>query len=144
MEKVFIVTSGLYSDYGINAVFSSRELADNYINGDEDYRIEEYDIDTKEKNEKYIKVEMDINGNTKDVEEFYSTDDSYSDRVCFIFNYNLDKGIRYDKINQLLCYYSLNNDKTTAIKACNELRAQLIALQIWGCDEKLNLYLKRK
>lgn len=47
-NKVYIVTSGSYSDYGIREVFSSKELAQKYIDavGTDDYwEIEEYDVD---------------------------------------------------------------------------------------------------
>ena len=46
MGDIFIVTSGEYSDYGISAVFSTRELAEEYVqrNGS-DYRVEEYPLD---------------------------------------------------------------------------------------------------
>lgn len=51
--KIYIVTSGEYSSYGINAVFSTYEKAEKYIalRNDEDsswhdeYYIEEYDVD---------------------------------------------------------------------------------------------------
>lgn len=44
-KKIYIVTSGEYSDYGINAVFSTKEKANAYIqqNGTE-YNIEEYNL----------------------------------------------------------------------------------------------------
>lgn len=54
MEKVYIVTSGQYSDYGINAVFSSKEKAQEFIKNCEKidnwiyrglYYIEEWDLD---------------------------------------------------------------------------------------------------
>lgn len=44
--KIYIVTSGEYSDYGIDAVFSTKEKADEYIQQHgTDYHIEEYDLD---------------------------------------------------------------------------------------------------
>ncbi len=45
-NKVYVVTSGEYSDYSIEAVFSTVGLAESYIqqNGT-DFRIEEYNID---------------------------------------------------------------------------------------------------
>lgn len=45
-KKIYIVTSGEYSDYRINAVFSTRKLARDYIQqrGTE-YRIEVYNLD---------------------------------------------------------------------------------------------------
>lgn len=46
MEKVYIVTSGEYSDYTIEAVFSTREKAEEYVDAcGSDYRIEEYPVD---------------------------------------------------------------------------------------------------
>lgn len=51
-KKIYIVTSGEYSEYGINAVFSTKEKANAYIqqNGTE-YNIEEYILDEEVKNE---------------------------------------------------------------------------------------------
>lgn len=45
-KKIYIVTSGEYSDYGIDTVFSTKEKAKAYIqqNGT-NYNIEEYDLD---------------------------------------------------------------------------------------------------
>ena len=46
MEKIYIVTSGEYSDYQINAVFSTGEKAEEYVDAyGSDYRIEEYPVD---------------------------------------------------------------------------------------------------
>ncbi len=49
---IYIVTSGSYSDYSINAVYTKKELAEEYIKEHEkvygsrnDYLIEEYDAD---------------------------------------------------------------------------------------------------
>jgi hypothetical protein len=52
MNKIYIVTSGSYSDYQINAVFSTRELAQKYVDKFEstDYRVEEHELDTGTRN----------------------------------------------------------------------------------------------
>ena len=50
MNKVFIVTSGRYSDYQIEAVFSTREKAEAYINAkgtDNSWAVNEWDVDTE-------------------------------------------------------------------------------------------------
>lgn len=55
MAKVYIVTSGCYSDYTINVCFSTKEKAQEYINNSKktknysyrDIRIEEYELDGK-------------------------------------------------------------------------------------------------
>lgn len=49
MNKVYIVTSGAYSDYSIEKVFDNREDAEKYIclhnnDGYWNMRVEEYDI----------------------------------------------------------------------------------------------------
>lgn len=50
--KVYIVTYGEYSEYSIDAVFSTREKADEYVqfHGSE-YRVEEFDTDQEFKKE---------------------------------------------------------------------------------------------
>lgn len=46
MNKVYIVTCGEYSDYGIAAVFSTKEQAYEYVDcHGTDFRVEEYDAD---------------------------------------------------------------------------------------------------
>ena len=56
MAKIYIVTSGDYSDYGIEAVFSTKEKAEEYVQQHgTNYRIEDYDID-----EEVVKKEIKI------------------------------------------------------------------------------------
>lgn len=45
-KKIYVITSGEYSDYRVDAVYSTKELAEDFIqhNGN-DYCIEEYDLD---------------------------------------------------------------------------------------------------
>lgn len=49
--KIYIVTSGCYSDYGINAVFTDKELAEKYCTAHnkypDEYCIEEYEADSE-------------------------------------------------------------------------------------------------
>ena len=45
-EKIYIVTSGYYSDYGIEAVFSTEEKAMEFVNANgTDYHVECFEID---------------------------------------------------------------------------------------------------
>ena len=48
MNTVYIVTSGCYSDYSIDAVFSTREAAEAYIGTKTNRDIEEWQVDTEE------------------------------------------------------------------------------------------------
>ena len=68
--KVYIVTEGQYSDYGVRAVFLSREKAAAYIKANEgkydDYFIEEYEtfddeIETTQDFLDDVYIKMDVN-----------------------------------------------------------------------------------
>lgn len=63
--KVYVVTSGEYSDYRIEKVFSSRNKAHMYSLLDPDRRVEEYDVDDMELNvvSDYLLVSYDYKYN---------------------------------------------------------------------------------
>lgn len=65
--NVYVVTSGDYSAYQIDAVFTSEEAAWKYASLDDDRRIEEYETDTitiDDHAERYIVIEYDFERNT--------------------------------------------------------------------------------
>lgn len=127
--KVYIVTSGEYSDYSIEAVFSKKKLAEKYIKNITDwlphksniYRIETWDIDIPVETTKIIQVHMDKNGNTSWL--YHVTNDSSGYR-CFDINDNL--------------VWNVNTDSDEkAIKVVNEKRIQILAHNIWKDDNKV-------
>lgn len=64
--KVYIVTSGDYSGYGISAVFTDEDKAWQYASLDDDRRIEVYDADTAEidgSKTTYIQITYDFGNN---------------------------------------------------------------------------------
>ena len=66
-KLIYIVTSGCYSDYRIERVFSTKEKANEFIQQHgTDYRIEEYVVDEEKvkKEEKIWDVEIDIDDNS--------------------------------------------------------------------------------
>ena len=65
MKRVYIVTSGEYSDYRIEKVFSSHEKARLYSLLDYDRRVEAYDVDDIELNviSNYLLVSYDYKYN---------------------------------------------------------------------------------
>ena len=83
MRKVFIVTSGEYSDYGIDRVFSTEEKAKEWVdvitsmyNGN--YNIEQYELDAPiPERKEYLFFEAYIENNTiiKSDFEFYFADE---------------------------------------------------------------------
>lgn len=118
-QIVYIVTSGEYSDYGINAVFSTEEKAKEYIAQFNDkgtyprpYFINEYIIDdTSKMKGKPYKVEMLKNGNVVIVEH---KDDVIDDDDIWAYEGKLH-------------WHGYANDEQHAIKIANEVRIQLIA-----------------
>ena len=83
MSRVFIVTSGEYSDYGIDRVFSTEEKAKEWVdvitsmyNGN--YNIEQYELDAPiPERKEYLFFEAYIENNTiiKSDFEFYFADE---------------------------------------------------------------------
>lgn len=66
-KKIYIVTSGEYSDYRIERVFSTKEKANEFVQQHgTDYGIEEYVVDEEKvkKEEKIWKVEINIDNNS--------------------------------------------------------------------------------
>ena len=83
MNKVFIVTSGEYSDYGIDRVFSTEEKAKEWVDVitsmyDGNYNIEQYELDAPiPERKEYLFFEAYIENNTiiKSDFEFYFADE---------------------------------------------------------------------
>ena len=79
-NKVYIVTSGSYSDYRIECVFSTREKAEEYLQyHDDEYRIEKYAIDEEfVRSEGEWRVAIDLSGDDVQVDKFLSISGEYS------------------------------------------------------------------
>ena len=83
MNKVYIVTSGEYSDYGIDRVFSSEEKAKEWVDiitsmYGGNYNIEQYELDAPiPERKEYLFFEAYIENNTiiKSDFEFYFADE---------------------------------------------------------------------
>lgn len=128
--KIYIITSGSYSDYSIDTVFLDKELAEEYVDkhnncGDEYYHddtvIEEYSIE--ENLDKYVyNVSMKRDGG---VVHCHYSEHSHKD-----FYYEGNKGYE-----GMYVFYTKSRDKKRAIKIANERRTQLIAENKWGVKE---------
>lgn len=128
MDKIYVVTSGDYSDYGIDAIFTSEELAQAFINGFkersyQEFRIEEHKLNPykNEIRKGYFAffVRMQKDGVCKEV---YKSDSAYG------FNGGIDYG--FDINNGMCCHVFAKDDKH-AVKIANEKRIELIALNKW-------------
>lgn len=66
---IYIVTSGEYSDYGIDAVFQDRRKAESYCECHPDAEIEEWEFFDDNIYTPYnvVRIDMDISGNAKKI-----------------------------------------------------------------------------
>lgn len=123
MVKVFVVTQGSYSDYHIEAIFSTKELAEESGQGD----INEWELDPPKGGWIIgIIVRMQKDGNVSEFWEERSDTDSNNPYVGFH---------RYD-VDGNLVWSVKTDDKERAIKVVNEKRIQILAMDIWGDTQK--------
>ncbi|KKK61798.1 hypothetical protein LCGC14_3010720 [marine sediment metagenome] len=118
VRKIYIVTSGAYSDYGIDAVFSRRELAEEFSGLKEDSVVEEWDIDHPKKGWSLTVVRMGKRGGVKDIwhevlSRFYLP------------------GFQTFDVNSNLVWAVGTQDEKRAVKVVNEKRAQILAQGFW-------------
>lgn len=126
MTKVFIVTSGEYSDYGIRAVFSTEAGAKEYANAmrsQEDayvgsVDIEEWDLDLPRDGWHTTTVHMKKDGACHVTTDFGRT--------------HCEGKPRLNRIDGGMIIEFSGTDTERAIKRANEIRTQLIALGRWG------------
>lgn len=88
-KKIYIVTSGCYSDYSIEAVFTTQDKANDYVQQHgTDYRIEEYELDEEVTRQVQVwRVEFNID--TKELSEAVTCykADEYRD-TCRVIHYS--------------------------------------------------------
>lgn len=125
-KKIYIVTSGEYSDYGIDAVFTTKEKAVYYVEQHgTDYNIEEYNLDEEVvKETKLWLVEFEIE--SQEIKHASPT------------TYNIDKNkdtcevTEYLSFNPYMVFYVEANTMDRAIKIARERFAAVKANEyIW-------------
>jgi len=128
MDKVWIVTSGEYSDYHINAVFSTEYKATKYCEkwgGNIEIRNLDEPIP-----DVLWGIRMGIDG-----EVISSWKEPCRDATT--------EGFEFFALNNIAIVWNLKTeDKQRAIKVTNEKRIQILALGIWGDDEKVREMVK--
>ena len=127
-KKVYVITSGNYSDYGINCVFDNLEDAKKYIDihSEEAYppEIEEYILNEDritKSHRKIYRIGMDYNGLV-----LVSYVDVIEERD--LMNPEISE---YWTGNLCLRMGCFADDKKHAIKIVNEKRSQIIAMGLW-------------
>ena len=126
MGKVYIVTSGEYSDYSIEACFSTRALAEAYLAGraqGQPYHpgdIEEFSLDEPNEWKSACTVRMKRNGYSWGGDLEWEHNPS---PFVKLYRFPVGEIAMECKV--------LTDSKETAVKVANEKRTQLIALGQW-------------
>jgi len=132
MNKVFVVTSGTYSDYSIDSIFTTIELAQSFIDIFKDewntMEIEERDLDPNKthitQKRKPFFLRINKNGDVDDL--------SVANSSCG-FKEDMPKAqIRYTRDLEWMNIKCFARNKNHAVKIAGEIRAQILANNSWG------------
>lgn len=129
MEKVYLVTSGCYSDYCVHRVFSTKENAQKWMGDDKDFEIEEFDLDDMSGHDfnvlNHVRVKMDYYGKVLKAEQSIGE----PGRLVSIVK-------PWGGVYPVLSVHVKTLDIDEAVKVTNEIRARIIALGRWPMDGK--------
>lgn len=137
-KEVYIVTSGEYSDYSIDAVFTKVKLAKAYV---ERYggRIEIHETNPSEKFIKegisYWTIMMQKNGDIHHVPLVRVPDQNLRENVGFVIR---TSNVHPQFSSDLLFSYTLADSEEKAIKIANERRTVILANNLWGKEKEAN------
>lgn len=139
MKKVYAVSSGSYSDYRVDAIFSSRKLAEDFIATikDNNYNdIEEYEIDPPTvdlicRGYSVWRVHMLKDGTTERVERMGNDKYDVMNIGHAIWERTKAPAYQGKGIPDILTSTVWAKTKRQAIKIVNEKRTQMIAEGKW-------------
>lgn len=139
MKKVFAVSSGSYSDYRIDAIFTTRGKAKAYMEAvpDDDYNdIEEYELDPPvtdliKRGYSIWLVHMLIDGTTERVEQRELSSYYVSNLGHSIWRRSKAPAYKGTGTPDILTSTVWAKDSEQAIKIVNEHRTQMIANNQW-------------
>ena len=126
--KVYVVTTGCYSDYSIDKIFTDRQKAENYKEWTYDANeIEEYDTEDDVVFEKLYKVKVRY---TEHLMPYDNTEPNITIEKCKVV----------DKYNTSPCYFSLNRWSKNALFDMTMIR--FVPEQNWNEEFYVNKYKK--
>ena len=138
MKKIYAVNAGSYSDYRVIALFSTTELAEEFMAAvSADYNtLEEFDLDPKtvdliKRGYSLWYVCMLRNGDTEVATKYSMDAYSVSDVSHRIWRRTEIPAYKGKDLPDCLVSTMLAKDKNHAIKIANELRVQMIADGGW-------------
>jgi len=130
--KVYLVTDGDYSDFSIEAIFSTKELAIAFQKRFRYDSVGEWEVDSLvdlHKGLTYYSVFMKKDGMTEEVEEHCGKRGDVS------YNYQYSNDIVYALHASVWA-----KDKKHAVKILNEKRSIILANNAWGCNDFLKQF----
>lgn len=139
MKKVFAVNSGCYSDYGIDAIFSTRKLAKEFMAAvpNSDYNdIAEYEIDPPDasmirRGYGIWNVLMLRNGDTERVDKREISPYSVGCIGCHVWERTKVPAYKGTDIKDVLDSTVWAKTAVAAVKITNEKRVRMIAEGSW-------------
>ena len=138
-NELYVVTSGSYSDYGVDAIFDKKELAQAFIksfsdgndfNDIEVYALNPFEPEIKQGLKAYF-VRINKDGETDPVEHLDNAYGFNEGDMLQMLSFTHNK----DRLN-VRCFAK---DTDHAIKIANEKRAKIIALDRWGDNGLKNI-----
>lgn len=147
MDKIYIVTTGEYSDYHIVKVFNDKQKAEKYIqlyNQKNDYEydkldLEEYDItNTVPEYKDYIHIVYDITNDDLYIDTIRDWDNYYEEKTQYdarIYKDSENPNIKSNMTEHLYLYRKVNSNKSIEeekqkyIKACYDIAKRINYIQ---------------
>lgn len=136
--KIYLVTSGSYSDYSVECAFTTRAKALEWINGSEKFDIEEFDLDRDPSTgcRQYMKltVEMDNSAKLVSYEHVEDPDSRYLNPdeiyICERYRGDWDSATRRytNSYIELAMLFKAGTPVQDALKVASKKCAQLKAL----------------
>ena len=139
--KVYVVTSGIYSDYSIERVFLDKNKASEYAewSGSDHVTVEEYDTSDNDYINKQYYVRVTLKW-YKNKEEKISTTSYRHCESDYNYNYYTNYGVTGDELVVVRTVNADNYDeqyyKDKLTKHIYDLKAYVEYLKTEGCDEK--------
>lgn len=140
MKTIYAVNSGCYSDYRIDALFSTRKLAEEFMasvpdgdyNGVEEFELDPPTADLLRRGYSVWNVHMLINGDTERVDRADNSKYNVTDApIHHIWKRTEALAYRGKGIPDILTSMVWAKTEAAAIKIVNEKRAQMIADGEW-------------
>ena len=137
MKTIFAVCSGSYSDWRIDAMFSTEKLAEEYIKFNKNISKDKQSIMTfnldpefnQEKEGLGFKIFMDKEGNTYNNLLDYDFKYFENRKIDNTWTYSDKEELNFDK--EILIFHIITKTEKQAIKIANEKRLQIIAGNQW-------------